>query len=274
LQKFSLPLLDRRGSEVSTRFGSFYSPEVAKLTPAAYSGEVISSAVDEFGDSLAVLTSFQREGVIIIDLVRKVAPQIPIVTLDTGRLPAATYEAIAMVEARYGCRVERVLPDPAEVEAMVSAHGADLFRDSVPQRMLCCNVRKVRPLTRRMASTKAYFTGIRREQNEERGNVPLFERTGMPVKISPLADWTEAEVTQYTREHRLPLHPLYAEGYRSIGCDPCTRAVRAGEDERAGRWWWEDDASKECGIHFSPDGRAERTVDVLVRDLLLRTVTA
>jgi phosphoadenylyl-sulfate reductase (thioredoxin) len=228
--------------------------------------------VDEFGGSLAVLTSFQREGVIIIDLVSKIAPRIPIVTLDTGRLPAATYEAIAMIEARYGIRVERVVPDSGEVEAMVSAHGADLFRDSVPRRMLCCNVRKVRPLARRMASTSAYFTGIRREQNEERGNVPVFDRTGSPVKISPLADWTEPEVAQYTAEHHLPVHPLYASGYRSIGCDPCTRAVRAGEDERAGRWWWEDDAAKECGLHFSPDGRAERTVDVLLRDLFERTV--
>jgi phosphoadenylyl-sulfate reductase (thioredoxin) len=211
--------------------------------------------------------------VIIIDLVRKIAPKIPIVTLDTGRLPAATYEAIAMVEARYGIRVERVVPDPGEVDAMVSAHGADLFRESVPQRMLCCNVRKVRPLARRMASTSAYFTGIRREQNEERGNVPVFDRSGRPVRISPLADWTEAEVSRYTVEQKLPVHPLYAEGYRSIGCDPCTRAVLAGENQRAGRWWWEDDASKECGLHFSPDGRAERTLDVLLRELLERTVT-
>jgi phosphoadenosine phosphosulfate reductase len=250
------------------------SPEVGKLTPAVSAGEIISAAIEEFGASLAVLTSFQREGVIIIDLLRKIAPEIPIVTLDTGRLPAATYEAIGMIEARYGIRVERVLPDPGEVDAMVVAHGRDLFRDSVPQRMLCCNVRKVRPLARRMVSTSAYFTGIRREQNEERENVPVFGRAGSPVKISPLANWTEADVAQYTREHKLPMHPLYAVGYRSIGCDPCTRAVLAGEDERAGRWWWEDDASKECGLHFSPDGRAERTVDVLLRDLLERTVTA
>jgi phosphoadenosine phosphosulfate reductase len=221
---------------------------------------------------LAVLTSFQREGVIIIDLVSKIAPGIPVVTLDTGRLPAATYEALTMIEARYGIGVERVVPDPGEVETMVSAHGVDLFRDSVPQRMLCCQVRKVRPLARRMASTSAYFTGIRREQNEERENVPVFDRTGRPVKISPLAGWTEADVARYTRDQKIPMHPLYAEGYRSIGCDPCTRAVLAGEDERAGRWWWENDASKECGLHFSPDGRAERTVDVLLRDLLERTV--
>ncbi len=231
-------------------------------------------AVKEFGDSLAVLTSFQREGVIIIDLVRKIAPQIPIVTLDTGRLPAATYEAIAMVEARYGIRVERVLPDPSEVEAMVAVHGIDLFRESVPQRMLCCNIRKVRPLARRMACTSAFFTGIRRQQNEEREHIPVVDRTGKPVKVSPLAEWTEADVAEYTREHGLPMHPLYAQGYRSIGCDPCTRAVIAGEDERAGRWWWEGDTSKECGLHFSPDGRAERTVDVLLRELLERTASA
>lgn len=243
------------------------------MTPAVSAREIISAAIKEFGGSLAVLTSFQREGVIIIDLVRKIAPQIPIVTLDTGRLPAATYEAMGMVEARYGIRVERVLPDAGEVGAMVSAHGPDLFRHSVPQRMLCCSVRKVRPLARRMGSTSAYFTGIRREQNEERENVPVFDRAGSPVKISPLADWTETDVAQYTRMEKLPMHPLYAEGYRSIGCDPCTRAVLAGEDERAGRWWWEGEAAKECGLHFSPDGRAERTVNVLLRELLERTVT-
>jgi len=144
----------------------------------------------------------------------------------------------------------------------------DLFRDSVPQRMLCCNIRKVRPLARRMVAVGAYFIGIRRGQNAERENVEVFDRAGRPVKISPLAGWSVSDVADYTREFGLPRHPLYEAGYRSIGCDPCTRAVLAGEDERAGRWWWEEDAAKECGLHFSPDGRAERTVDVLLRELV------
>ena len=226
----------------------------------------------EFGASLAVLTSFQREGVIITDLVMKIAPEVPVLTIDTGRLPVATHQMIAKVEARYDIRVERIVPDPAEVDAMVSAHGRDLFRGGVAQRMLCCNIRKVRPLARRMPPTTAYFTGMRREQSAEREDIEIFDRAGSHVKISPLAAWTSGDVAQYTAEHELPTHPLYAMGYRSIGCDPCTRAVESGEDERAGRWWWEDDAAKECGLHFSPDGRVERTVDVLLRDLLERTV--
>jgi phosphoadenylyl-sulfate reductase (thioredoxin) len=217
---------------------------------------------------LAVLTSFQSEGVIITDLVMRIAPAIPIVTIDTGRLPASTLEMIATVEAHYGIHVERIVPDAAEVQSMMSAHGVDLFRDSVAQRMLCCNIRKVRPLARRMVAVGAYFIGIRRGQNAERENVEVFDRAGRPVKISPLAGWSVSDVADYTREFGLPRHPLYEAGYRSIGCDPCTRAVLAGEDERAGRWWWEEDAAKECGLHFSPDGRAERTVDVLLRELV------
>lgn len=240
------------------------------MSPIASANDIVLSAVKEFGASLAVLTSFQREGVIITDLVTRIVPGIRVVTIDTGRLPAATHEMIAMVESHYGIRVERIRPDPNEVEAMVSAYGAELFRDSVPQRLLCCNIRKVRPAAVRFAATRAYFTGLRRQQSAEREHVEAFDRLVSPVKISPLADWTEADVIRYTAEHHLPTHPLYSAGYRSIGCEPCTRAVAGGEDERAGRWWWEEDAVKECGLHFSPDGRVERTVDVLLRDLLDR----
>jgi phosphoadenosine phosphosulfate reductase len=230
--------------------------------------DIVAQAIAEFGNSLAVLTSFQREGMVIIDLVMQAAPQTPVITLDTGRLPATTFEIVSEVEKRYGITVERIHPDQNEVAAMVDIHGLNLFRDGVPQRMLCCNVRKVRPLARRMANVGAYLTGIRRGQADSRAEIEVFDRSGSPVKISPLADWTPEDVAHYTLEHNLPEHPLYAAGYTSIGCDPCTRAVVAGEDERAGRWWWESEAGKECGIHFSADGKAERTVDVLLRELL------
>jgi phosphoadenylyl-sulfate reductase (thioredoxin) len=226
----------------------------------------ITAALDEFGGSLAVLTSFQREGVVIVDLVMTVAPHIPVVTIDTGRLPAETYEIIEAVESRYGISVERIEPDPGEAETMVKQHGADLFRDGVPQRMLC--------LAARMKNTAAYFAGIRREQNDERAEVEVFDRSGAPVRVSPLADWTASEVAAYTKQHRLPEHPLYAKGYTSIGCAPCTRATSYGEDERAGRWWWESDTAKECGLHFTADGRVERTVDILLRELLDKPVAA
>ncbi len=240
------------------------------MTPAESASAIVTAALAEFPASLAVLTSFQREGVVILDLVQKLAPETPVLTIDTGRLPEATHRMIAGIESRYGIEVGRIRPDPDEVRAMVDSQGLDLFRDGVPQRMLCCNVRKVRPLARHMAGVAAYFNGMRRGQSETRSAIEVFDRSGSPVKISPLADWTPADVAQYTREHGLPEHPLYAAGYTSIGCDPCTRAVTAGEDERAGRWWWESEADKECGIHFTPDGRAERTVDVLLRDVLGR----
>lgn len=241
------------------------------MSKASEANRVIESAVREFGANLAVLTSFQREGVVIVDVVQKIAPATPVLTIDTGRLPRATHEMIRSIEQRYGISVEHILPDSGEVDSMVGAHGLDLFRDSYPHRLLCCQVRKVRPLERRMNGVAAFFAGLRRAQSESRGDIEVVDRSSTPVKISPLAEWTADDVLQYTRENGLPEHPLYAQGYTSIGCDPCTRAVHAGEDERAGRWWWETDEAKECGLHFSPDGRVERKVDVLLREILERT---
>jgi phosphoadenosine phosphosulfate reductase len=239
------------------------------LEPIASTREIVAVAIREFGPSLAVLSSFQREDIVVTDLVLSAAPGTRILTLDTGRVPAASYQIIAEVERRYGISVERILPDPREVEAMISLHGLNLFRENVPNRMLCCDIRKSRPLALGLSGLAAYFTGLRRAQAKSRASIEVFDRSSKSVKISPLADWTTEDVIHYTREHELPEHPLYAAGYTSIGCDPCTRPVVAGEDERAGRWWWESpEAVKECGLHFSADGRAERTVDVLLREVL------
>jgi phosphoadenosine phosphosulfate reductase len=239
------------------------------LEPVAASREIIYAAIREFGASLAVLSSFQREDVIVTDLVLKAAPQTRVLTLDTGRVPPSTNKIIAEIESRYSIKVERIVPDPREVESMVALHGLNLFRDSVPNRMLCCDIRKARPLARGLVGLAAFFTGLRRAQAKSRASIEIFDRSAAQVKISPLADWSTEDVVRYTQEHGLPEHPLYAEGYTSIGCDPCTRPVVAGEDERAGRWWWESpEAVKECGLHFSADGRAERTVDVLLREVL------
>ena len=161
---------------------------------------------------------------------------------------------------------------PREVAAMVALHGLDLFRDSVPNRMLCCDIRKVAPAGTRPERRRGLSSPDCAARRRNRApSIEVFDRSGASVKISPLADWTTEDVVRYTHEHGLPEHPLYAAGYTSIGCDPCTRAVVAGEDERAGRWWWESpEAVKECGLHFSADGRAERTVDVLLREVLRR----
>lgn len=205
---------------------------------------------------------------VIVDMVARLTKKARIFTLDTGRLPAETYQMMETVRERYGVPVEVVFPDPAEVEAMVALHGPNLFYRQTAMRMLCCNIRKVRPLERKLAGLKAWAVGLRRDQNESRAEVRKVDLSASPVKISPLADWTREQVDDYIRANDVPRHPLYARGYTSIGCDPCTRAVEAGEPERAGRWWWEQDADKECGIHFTADGRVQRTVDVLLEEVL------
>jgi phosphoadenosine phosphosulfate reductase len=159
---------------------------------------VVESAVREFGTGLAVVTSFQREGVAIVDIVQKVAPGTPVLTLDTGRLPSATFEMMRSIEQRYGIAVERIHPDSAEVASMVKAHGPDLFRDSYAQRILCCQVRKVRPLSKRLNGVAAFFAGLRRSQSESRADIEVVDRSSSPVKISPLADWSAEDVLRYT----------------------------------------------------------------------------
>jgi adenylyl-sulfate kinase len=221
--------------------------------------EILAWALDAFGDTFAIATSFQREGMVIVDMASRISSAVRVFTLDTGRLPEETYRMMEIVRRRYGITVEVVFPERAEVEQLVTLHGPDLFYSSVQSRERCCEIRKVRPLARKLDTLKAWASGLRRDQSETRAGIPKVERepTGR-IKINPLADWTAVQVEQYIHDHQVPQHPLYARGYTSIGCAPCTRAVDAGESERAGRWWWEEDAKKECGIHFAPDGSIQR----------------
>jgi thioredoxin-dependent adenylylsulfate APS reductase len=230
--------------------------------------DILSWALDTYGNDFAISTSFQAEGMVIVDMASRLSENPRVITLDTGRLPAETYEMIETVHDRYGIRVEMVCPDARELESMLALHGPNLFYRETAQRMLCCEIRKVRPLARKLKELKAWAVGLRRSQNESRAGVLKVDRDAQPVKVSPLADWTSEQVDDYIRRHDVPRHPLYAQGYTSIGCAPCTRAIEPGQDERAGRWWWEQDAQKECGIHFTPDGRARRTVDVLLEEVL------
>jgi thioredoxin-dependent adenylylsulfate APS reductase len=232
--------------------GDYSNIEVA---PAA---EILAWATATFQDSFAIATSFQKEGMVIVDLASRVGRPFRVFTLDTGRLPQETYQMMQIVRERYGVNVEVVFPDAADVEPMVSLRGPNLFYESVEARQLCCEMRKVRPLARKLRELSAWATGLRREQAETRASVAKVQEVDGRVRISPLADWTAGQVDEYIREHSVPLHPLYARGYTSIGCAPCTRAVVAGESERAGRWWWEDSTRKECGIHFSADGLVRR----------------
>jgi len=228
---------------------------------AASASEILSWAVDTFGSSFAIATSFQKEGMVILDLASRIPAHVRVFTLDTGRLPDETYQMMETVRQRYGIPVEIIFPERDEVEDLVALHGPNLFYSSVPARQRCCDVRKVRPLDRKLETLNAWASGLRREQAETRAGIPKVERSAAgAIKICPLADWSAARVEEYIARHDVPVHPLYARGYTSIGCAPCTRAVQPGESERAGRWWWEEDAKKECGIHFAPDGSVQRDI--------------
>lgn len=218
---------------------------------------LLAWVIATYGQDFAIACSFQKEDLVVLDIAARVAGQVRVFSLDTGRLHDETYHMMEEVRRRYGLAVETVFPDREEVERMVAAQGPNLFYISQEARHLCCDTRKTRPLARKLAGLRAWATGLRRQQSPTRSQIPKVEKVNGLVKLSPLADWTADQVEDYTREHALPVHPLYARGFASIGCAPCTRAIQPGEDERAGRWWWEQ-SNKECGIHFASDGTVRR----------------
>lgn len=206
---------------------------------------------------VAIVASFQVDSSVLIDMASRLVPAVDVVTLDTGRLPQETFEIADELRRRYRFRLHVGLPDPAEVRELTSAHGLNPFYQSVDLRRACCDIRKSRPLDRLLGSFDAWTTGLRRDQGGSRSGTPVVaEDPAHPglAKLAPLANWSRQQVWDYVKEHHIPTHPLYARGYPSIGCAPCTRPVEAGEDERAGRWWWEQDSVKECGLHWSPEG--------------------
>lgn len=231
-------------------------------------GQVIGWAQETYGSAFAVVTAFQPEGMILVDMAMRHDPKTRIVTVDTGRLPQETHDMIDTVRLRYGVTIEVLAPDAGEVARMVRRHGVNLFRADPALRKLCCQVRKVRPLDVCLAGLEVWATGLRREQSAERASVERVDDRGGRLKLNPLADWTRADVDAYLAAHDVPRHPLLAKGYATVGCAPCSRAVEPGEDERAGRWWWERDGGKECGIHVAPDGKMRRTLDVLLEEIL------
>jgi phosphoadenylyl-sulfate reductase (thioredoxin) len=230
--------------------------------------QLLRWAIEEFGAGFAVTTSFQKEGMVIVDMAARIDPSVRVITLDTGRLPEETYTMMESVRERYGIRVETITPRNTEVEGMTRLHGPNLFYRDEALRKLCCEIRKVRPMDAVIEGLRAWAVGLRRSQSEARAGVEEKELVGGRYKLSPLAAWTREQVEEYIQANHVPVHPLYARGYTSIGCGPCTRAVEAGEDERAGRWWWELDAEKECGLHVAPDGRIRRELDVLLEEVL------
>jgi phosphoadenosine phosphosulfate reductase len=215
---------------------------------------LLAWAAVRFAGRVALASSLGAEDQVLTDMLATVVPPIDIFTLDTGRLPQETHETIEATGRRYGRRIEVLVPDRDALEAMVCERGTNLFRRDVASRKLCCLVRKVQPLRRRLAGLDAWICGLRREQSVTRAGIERVEwddGNGL-VKINPLVDWTEPQVWDYIRAHGVPYNRLHDRGYPSIGCEPCTRAIEPGEDIRAGRWWWESPVHRECGLHRLP----------------------
>jgi phosphoadenosine phosphosulfate reductase len=221
--------------------------------------EVLTWALGNY-DKISLASSFGAEDVTLIDMIAKIKPDANVFTLDTGRLNAETYEVIAKVQQKYPQLQLRIMfPQAEAVEQMVSDKGINLFYDSVENRKQCCFIRKVEPLGRATKGLDAWITGLRRDQTANRSTMETVELDGDRniAKINPLIDWTNEQVWEYIHANDGPYNALHDQNFPSIGCAPCTRAVEAGEDLRAGRWWWEM-SNQECGLHVTSDGRLVR----------------
>ncbi|ALC17933.1 phosphoadenosine phosphosulfate reductase, thioredoxin-dependent [Desulfuromonas soudanensis] len=223
-----------------------------QLPGGAGAEEILRAGLEAAGGPVALASSFGIEDVVVIDLIRELQLPVSIFALDTGRLPEETYQTAEAVAQRYGVRIDWYFPERSAVEELERDKGLFSFRNSLEDRHQCCAIRKVEPLQRALAGLSGWVTGMRAEQSVTRSVLaPLeidFPHGGI-VKINPLAAWSEAEVWAYAEKKRLPVNPLHKQGYPSIGCAPCTRAVQPGESTRAGRWWWEDPEHRECGLH-------------------------
>jgi phosphoadenosine phosphosulfate reductase len=220
--------------------------------------EILTWGLENFAEKIALSCSFGApEGLVLLDMMHRIDPAARVFVLDTGRLPQATYDLIDRVRDRYGKNVEVLFPDAERVQSMVSGGGLNLFYESVEKRELCCRIRKVEPLNRFLSGLDAWVTGLRRDQSGARENTSKLEidraHAGI-AKLNPIADWSREQVLDYVKEHEVPINRLHAEGYPSVGCEPCSRAIGPGDDPRSGRWWWEESDVKECGIHLEEKG--------------------
>ena len=214
--------------------------------------EIVRWAVQQFGDRVALASSFGAEDVAIIHMLAQATPKPRIFTLDTGRLNQETYDVMDKIREKYNVSLEIMFPKTEAVEQMVREKGLNLFYHSIENRKLCCGIRKVEPLNRALATLDAWITGLRRDQVVTRAavkKVDIDADHGGIVKLNPLADWTWEQTMDYVKKNQIPYNVLHDQGYPSIGCAPCTRAIKPGEDFRAGRWWWEQPDQKECGLH-------------------------
>ncbi len=213
--------------------------------------EIIDKVLEHFGDKIALSSSMSAEDQVLTDIIIKSNPNAKIFTLDTGRLFPETYDLIDRTSKRYKINIEVMFPNSERVEEMVNSKGINLFYDSVENRKLCCHIRKIEPLKRALQKLDAWIVGLRASQSITRAELDVvqWDEVNGLIKINPLANWSEEDVWEYVKKHNVPYNPLHDKGFPSIGCLPCTRAIEPGEDIRAGRWWWENPETKECGLH-------------------------
>ncbi len=213
--------------------------------------EVIAFFLEHFKDKIALSTSMGLEDQALTHMISRSHRDARFFTLDTGRLFPETYDLIDRTAKKYKINIEVFFPEAADVENMVKEKGINLFYDSIENRKLCCHIRKIKPLLRATEGLDAWITGLRRQQAVTRHNLQTVEWDDINklIKINPLIDWSEQQVWDYINRYNVPVNPLHKKGFASIGCQPCTRAIEPGEDIRAGRWWWENPETKECGLH-------------------------
>lgn len=215
-------------------------------------GEILDYFLNEYKGRIAFASSLGAEDQVLTHLIASNDPTARIFTLDTGRLFQETYDLIDRTNSRYKIRMEVYFPDAGQVEKMVHDKGLNLFYESVENRKLCCHIRKVEPLRRALKDVDVWITGLRRDQSPNRKGMMLVEMDDSnpgKMKLNPLIEWTQDKVWDFIKTHHIPYNTLHDKGFPSIGCLPCTRAVKPGEDFRAGRWWWEMEGKKECGLH-------------------------
>jgi len=225
---------------------------IPKVPAGATAQDILRQGAAAAAGIVKLACSFSVEDTVIIDMIHKEGLAVGVFALDTGRLNEETYEVADAITDRYGIRIDWYFPKHDAVEKLEREKGLYSFRESLDNRHECCGIRKVEPLGRALAELAGWVTGLRRDQSVTRTDLAAIEidqNHGAILKINPLLEWSEEQVWEYAKAHRVPVSRLYAQGYRSIGCAPCTRAVAPGEHARAGRWWWENPEHKECGLH-------------------------
>lgn len=225
--------------ELNVRFSLAKAEEILEYFTQKYPGRV------------SFATSLGMEDQVITHMLSRIAQKVHFFTLDTGRLFPETYELIDLTQKKYKIDIHLYFPGTKEVEEMVAEKGINLFYESVENRKLCCEIRKLQPLERALAGMKIWINGLRRSQSHTRADLnPVeWDETHQVMKVNPLISWTDEAVLNYIKTHQVPYNPLHDQGFTSIGCQPCTRAILPGEDIRAGRWWWELPQNRECGLH-------------------------